>query len=135
MKLLHASSLLFVVLAGCGPGVTDGAYPIRNGYLFYETGGNGKTIRFEERKDWSVTVVSERVDAYVMDGKKIIVARRPAGTYMRGEIADWTLASTCEYWMIDTETHMVERITDASKWPSVRCDMGRTYGAMVERAR
>ena len=122
-------------MTGCGPGVTDGAYPISKGYLFYDSGSNGKTIRYEERKDWSHTVISERVDAYILDGNKIIVARRPAEGVMRGEIADWTLLSICEYWMIDTETHAVEQIADASKWPTIRCDMGKTYGAVVERAR
>lgn len=135
MKTHHASLLLTLTITACGPGVTDGAYPIAKDYLFYDTGSNGKTIRYEERKDWSRTVIPERVDAYVLDGKKIIAARRPAEGVMRGSIADWKLLSTCEYWMIDTETHAVEKIADASKWPSVQCDMGKTYGAQVERAR
>ncbi|MCZ2155444.1 MAG: hypothetical protein LC114_16340 [Bryobacterales bacterium] len=132
MKPFHALSLLIIVASGCGPGVTDGAYPISKGYLFYDTGSNGKTIRYEERRDWSTTIVSERVDAYVLDGHRIIIARRPAEAMMRDGIADWKLSSMCEYWIIDVETHAVEQIADASKWPSVRCDMGNAYGATVE---
>lgn len=135
MKSLHILPLLLVVLVGCGPGATDGAHPIKDGYLFYETGGNGKTIEFEQNGGEMRNVVPQRVDAYVVDGKKIVVARRPARGAMRGDIADWKLSSICEYWIIDTESHAVEQIADASKWPGVRCDMGRTYGAQVERAR
>jgi hypothetical protein len=113
--------------------MTDGQFSISNGYAFSDAGGNGRMIVTKSKgKQLGEIVIDARVDAYVVDGNKIIVARRPAGTYMRGEIADWALASTCEYWMIDTETHAVGQIADASKWPSVRCDMGKTYGAKVE---
>lgn len=121
MKSTRATPLLCLLLFGCGPGVSDGAYTIKNGYLFYETGGNGRTIRFEEGSDWSRTVVPERVDSYVVDGALIIVARRPADIVMRNGIADWELHAVCEYWKIDTQTHEVEQISDASEWPTVRC--------------
>ena len=135
MKPVYLLPLLIFAVSGCGPGVADGAYPISNGYVFYETGGNGKTIEYEERKDWTRTIVSVRVDAYILDGNKIIVARRPADTIERDGMSRWKLSSTCEYWMVDTVTHAVEQITDVTQWPSVRCDMGKTYGAEVERGK
>lgn len=125
MNPKHGFLCLVLVVSGCGPGATDGAYAISNGYLFYDTGGNGKTIRREERKGWSVTVIPERVDAYLLDGKHIIVARRPAEAATRGQNADWKLEATCEYWMIDTETHDVKSISDAGRWPSVVCSRKR----------
>ena len=135
MKLLHASTLLFVVLAGCGPGVTDGEFSIANGYALSDAGGNEKMIVHREGNKLGEIIVDARVDNYVVDGRKIIIARRPAETMMRDGIAEVKLLSTCEYWVIDTDTHAVAQIADANKWPSVRCDMGKTYGAMVERGK
>lgn len=117
--LFLMTSALFTA---CGPGNIDGAYPIKNGYLFYETGGNGKTIRYEEQRGWSVMVVPERVDAYEVDGDQIVVARRPADVVVVDGVADWRLGALCEYWSIDTKSHAVRRIADVSKWPSVRCN-------------
>jgi hypothetical protein len=134
MRVRNAILLLFGAscLYGCGPGVADGAYRIEGGYVFYETGGNGKTIRFEERKDWYTGVIPERVDAYVLDGKRILVARRPAEITNFAGLTDWKLSPVCEYWTIDTETHSIEQITDAPNWNNVSCDMGKTYGAPEE---
>jgi hypothetical protein len=123
------------VLAGCGPGVTDGEISISDGYALSDAGGNEKMIVYREGKKLGNIVIDARVDDYFVDGKKIIVARRPAETVMRNGIADVKLLSTCEYSMIDTESRSVEKIADVSKWPSVQCDMGKTYGAQVERAR
>ena len=136
MRLARALSLMMVSLvSGCGPGVTDGELPISNGYVLSDAGGNEKAISYVYDEKLGPFVIDARVDSYVVDGKKIIVARRPAESVMHNGITDVKLLSTCEYWMIDTETHAVEQITDASKWPSIRCDMGKTYGALVERAR
>lgn len=122
MKRLRVMPLLLLSLSACGPSVIDGTYPIKGGYLFYETGGNGKTIEYEEPHGEMRNIVPQRVDAYVEAGRKIIVARRPAEPVTRNGIADWKLLPTCEYWMIDTQTHAVEQIADANKWPSVRCN-------------
>lgn len=122
MKVIHALPLLIMLVTGCGPGMTDGAYPIKDGYLLYDTGTNGKTIEYKDKKGVMNNVVRERADSYIVDGNKIIVARRPAEIVMRGGIADWKVSPTCEYWMINTETHAVEQIADASKWSTVRCN-------------
>ena len=66
-------------------------------------------------------VVDARVDNYVLDGTKIIVARRPAETVMRNRIVGLELSPICEYWMIDTETNVIQQMTNADRWPSVRC--------------
>jgi hypothetical protein len=133
MKIANALLLSLLALAGCGPGGTDGEFSISNGYALSDSGGNEKMIVYRKGNEHVKIVVDARVDNYVVDGQKIIAARRPAETVMRNGIADVKLSPTCEYWMIDIETHAVEQITDASKWPSVRCDMGKTYGAMVEK--
>jgi hypothetical protein len=124
--------LWMLLLTACGPSVADGVFPIKNGYVYSDSGGNGKAINFQERKDWYVGVIDARVDAYVLDGIRIIVARRPAQTVMLNGIANDKLSRTCEYWMINTETRAVTQISDASNWPSVRCDMYKNYGAIVE---
>lgn len=136
MRLARALSWMMASLVyGCGPGVTDGEVPLSNGYVLSDAGGNEKAISYVYGKKLGPFVIDARVDSYVVDGKKIIVARRPAESVMRNGVTDVKLLSTCEYWTIDTETHAVEQIADASKWPSIRCDMGKTYGALVERAR
>jgi hypothetical protein len=119
MKLLRVSPLIFVVLAGCGPG--DGDIPISKGYVLFDPGGVGRMISYRGDKRPNEVVIDPRVDTYIVDGEKIIVARRPLTAINHGVTTDWKLLPTCEYWMIDTETHAVEEITDASKWPSVRC--------------
>jgi len=118
------------MLAGCGPGVTDGEWEITNGYSYVDTGSNGKAI-YEDKK----SIIAPRVDSYKVDGDNIIVARRPAGTWWRedqhgNKFSDWTLADTCEYWMINTRTHEIKQIPDTKNWPTVQCD-GKTYGAKL----
>lgn len=135
VKPLDVLPLLLIALSGCGPGVVDGPFPIKDGYVFYETGGNGKTIEYLERNGGMRNVIPPRVDAYVVDGSEIVVARRPAKAELRHGVAEWVLLPTCEYWEINTGTHAVERVADASKWQRVQCDMGKSYGAQVERAR
>lgn len=126
-------SLVVTLLSGCGSGSTDGEFPISDGYVLSDAGGNEKAIAYLDGRTLGPFVIDARVDSYIVDGRKIIVARRPVETVMRNGIADVVLSSTCEFWVIDTETHAVQQISDASEWPNVRCDMGNTYGAIVER--
>jgi hypothetical protein len=112
---------LAAIVTGCGPGVTDGAYPIADGYLFYDTGGHGKTIRYGTRES-SVTVVPERVDSYARIGDRLIVARRPAGSIHRGGSVDWQIEPTCEVWIIDLKTRDVQLHSATDDWPQVTCN-------------
>jgi hypothetical protein len=127
-------SSMVALLSGCGSGSTDGEFPISNGYVLSDAGGNERAIAYVSGRTLGPFIIDARVDSYFVDGKRIIVARRPVETVMRNGIADVRLSPACEYWMIDTETHAVKQITDASRWPVVRCDMGRTYGATEGRA-
>jgi len=59
----------------------DGETPIANGYSLSDSGGAGRVIvvRGNGRKFEGI-VVDFRVDAYVLDGDRLVVARRPAYT-------------------------------------------------------
>lgn len=117
----HELLLLVFILAGCGPGVSDGEFPISKGYAFFDPGGDGTMITYTKGKGSVEVVIDPRVDSYIVDENKIIIARHPLEAVDRGEVTDWKLLPTCEYWAIDTETHAVGKISDVSKWPKVQC--------------
>lgn len=120
---LFAFLLISTAIAGCGPGAFDGQYEIAGGYALFETSSDGRSIVYRRPDTGSVeTVVSPRIDAYVLDGDEIIVARRPAETRWRGQIPELKLLNGCEYWVIHVRTHTVARIPDANRWPGIRCE-------------
>jgi hypothetical protein len=115
-------ALLSLVTASCNSGVADGVTAISDGYVFYDTGSNGRSIRYEENIGWYVAVIDERVDNYVVEGDRILVARRPAKVVTDNDVARWELSPTCEYWEIELPTRVVRRLPDGSPSPSLRCN-------------
>jgi hypothetical protein len=124
---IHVSLLSLLSLAGCGPGVTDGEFSISNGYAFFDPGGVGRMITYENDEGSREVVIDPRVDSYVLDGQNIVVARRPWMDEMRGNVASGKLSQNCEYWIINTATHSVARLEDNKKWPELKCDPAVTY--------
>lgn len=129
MKTGALALTLSLTLVACGPGVTDGEFPITgafnsstlSGYFLSDAGGNERFIVYRRLGRPSEIVIDARVDRYLVDGKSLVVARRPAETVFRNGITDVELLPTCEIWLIDMQTRKVRQIRAENRWPSVRC--------------
>lgn len=102
-----------------GPGLADGSFPLVNGYELLDNGGDGTSIVYIDSENRSRGIVGERVDDYKISENILFVARRPRECYRAEDDAlDCNISPTCEYWVIDTTKHIVQRTDKVS---SVRC--------------
>jgi hypothetical protein len=123
MKILLASGVAIVGLAGCGAGVSDTTYPILGGYVFSDAGGPEKTIIYQGDGAQKGTVIDGRVDRYRIVGNRIVVARRPEvqSDGASGPITT-KLSDGCEHWVINTGTHVVARVDEKSPDALLACN-------------
>lgn len=92
----------------------DMSFEIVNGYRFSDAGGYEKSIDYSGSERNPGTIIDARVDSYKLEGKRIMVARRPRVTKLGEDDAlHSSLQSNCEYWIVDAESHtstQVEKI-------------------------
>ena len=119
---LAAGICLFLWLVSSqflGPGLADGSYPLLDGYELLDSGGDGVSVVYVDSENRSRDIVGERVDDYKISGNTLFVARRPRECHRAEDGAlDCKVSTICEYWMIDTKKHIVQRTDKAS---DVRC--------------
>ena len=99
------------------PGMRDFEASIINGYEYVDAGAYERMITNREG-----VVIDSRVDSYKVVGDKIIVARRPREIFYEGnqhQAASSRLSGNCEYWVINTKTHRVEK---SSEVHGLHCD-------------
>lgn len=102
-----------------GPGLADGAFPLVNGYELLDNGKDGTSVIYIDSENRSREIIGERVDDYRISGNTLFVARRPRECHRAEDGAlDCDVSPICEYWMIDTTKHIVQRTDKAS---NVRC--------------
>lgn len=125
-KLVASGVVLPIVamgLSACGAGMFDGTTPIIGEYLYADTGGDGRFVSRFEKGIGSTIVVGARVDKIELDGKRILIARRPLTSIPRPGGVTTRLESTCEYLYIDSQTHEVGQFDPGDRWPSLKCRM------------
>lgn len=121
-------AVLFPIAVGlfasaCGPGVADIAYRITDDYFYSDTGATEKMIVYRGNAVPRGIVIDARVDEYRVDRHRIVVARRPRlVTAQRNQSTTTSLSNTCEHWVIDTLTHQVTQVTDASLDAKLPCN-------------
>lgn len=119
-----STCVLTLLVVACGAGISDRDYPIASGYYLSDAGGNNKMIIFKgATMAESSIVIDARVDKYVVDGSKIIVARRPWLPVERKNGAmSAELSPECQYWVINRETKAVTQLKSNNRHPDVRCE-------------
>jgi len=113
--------LYFVGGRFLGPGVGDFSESIVNGYEFIYTDRNGKMIAYGGKDRPNAVVISPRVDGYRVVGEHIFIVRRPLEIYKDGEITKSRLLDECEYWVINTESHQIEKVERSSEFQDLQC--------------
>jgi hypothetical protein len=124
IALLTVSAFLFLCFIGSfflGPGVGDFSEPIINGYVYSDAGWYEKTIIYvysgkeREQKEFPQEIIIDaRVDEYRVEGDNLLVARRPREVYFEQDgVTNTRLLPICEYWMIDTKKHTMQKTIDA----------------------
>lgn len=122
---MKASILLLVfafLVAACGPGATDTTYPIADDYFYSDGSGFEKMIVYRGKAATRGIVVDARVDKYRVEGRRIVVARRPRLISENGGVSTTSLSNTCEHWVIDTDTHQVSQIAVTSPDAQLPCN-------------
>ena len=94
---------------------------IIGGYFYWDSGGDGRDVtRYEEGIGHTI-VISARVDKIELDGKRILIARRPRTSIPGPGGSTSRMEPTCEYWYIDSRTHEIGRFDPGDRWPTLKC--------------
>lgn len=121
-KLFKSIVTILAVLAGLfvlaiifsSRGARDFEESIINDYEYSDAGGYEKTIVYSGNERSQEIIIDSRVDEYRVEGDKLWVARRPRVSDLAADGAlDSRLLPTCEYWVIDTKTHKVEKTSNS----------------------
>ena len=119
-----ASLLLYLITGGIlGPGIRDYKEEILNDYEFSDAGGYEKMIIYNRKGRRQGIVIDAQVDAYRVEGSDILVAVTPRLIFEGDDkVLRTRLADKCEYWKIDTVTHVVSQIeTGRTDLRGLRC--------------
>lgn len=121
VTIVLVTILYFLGTQYLGPGVSDFSVPISNGYEYNDSGGYEKNIIYmgEDPGVTASIIIDSRVDDYKLVENKIFVSRTPREIYWVGDVPNSRLLSNCEFWVINTETHVVKRVSDSH---GLRCN-------------
>lgn len=109
--------VFFVAGRLLGPGVGDFSESIINGYEYHYLGGDEKMI---VRKGYGI-VVDSKIEGYRVDGDKLFVVRRPREVYKDGALTKGRLANNCEYLVVNTINHQIDKVDPNSKFHDLKC--------------
>lgn len=107
--MLRLGPILFLLfITGCKG---DGATSIINGYQIVYISNDSILIDYAGADNKDKVTLEARIDAYKVEGDKILVARTPQEVYKneRGN-SDYRMLPTCEYWIIDTKKHTLNKV-------------------------
>ncbi len=104
-----------------GPGLGDFSDSIINGYTYDYVDNDEISISYRGEETQNGIVIDSRVDQFRVEGNKILVARRPRETYIDRGFAKGRLTDKCEYWVIDTSSHQVQKLNESSKIQDLFC--------------
>lgn len=105
--ILIATSQIY----GCGPGVFDEKFRIAGEYSLLDSGGDGRFIIREPSGQKSSITINARVDQFIVDKEKIVIARRPLRVLHNSDGSSvGHIEDGCEYWIIDIKRHESERL-------------------------
>lgn len=125
-KALAAGLLFFVgvyLIAGqfLGPGVGDFSDSLINGYQYDYSGGDERMIVYRGGERPNTIVIDARVDGYKVVDERLLVVRRPREIYQDDGITKSRLLNECEYWVINLNSHQVERTQQSNEFQDLRC--------------
>ena len=128
-KLVKAMLIGVVLFAGLyliagnflGPGVGDFSDSLANGYEYDYAGGNERAIVYRGDERPNTIIIDARVDGYLVIDDRLLVVRRPREIYKEGDVTKSRLSQECEYWVIDTKNHQVEKIQRSNEFQDLRC--------------
>lgn len=111
---------IFLVLGSLlvGPGMSDYVENIAGEYSYSDAGAYEKTIVYVGNEFPRKIVIDARVDKYTVIGDQIFVARRPRLVSQENGIVTSKLSQECEYWVISTGTHEIDRLDG---YPDLSC--------------
>ena len=117
VALFVALYLLFAVLyfaaARFWPNIFD-SKSIINGYEYLYMDRDAKMIVYSGNERSQAVIIDSRVDEYRVEGDRLIVARRPVEDHLAADgVLHSRLLPNCEFWVIDTKTHKVEKTTNS----------------------
>lgn len=113
--------LYFVAGKLLGPGVGDFTESLANGYEYYYAGGNERMIVYTGNERPETIVIDARVDDYRVVGDRLLVVRRPREIYQDGDVTKSKLFLKCEYWVINTKIHKIEKTQRGSEFQDLVC--------------